>query len=138
MGLDEDDPLPSLDRRGLLRRAAGLGLAIPVGGFVELTFNGYANQYVEHRSRSRSASRSGSSSSTPVPTSGRVSTSSARSSTLANANPANKTVGQQSVTIGPGDGARVELTLTEPDIYPAVNHAFGHAQHGAIALLQAA
>ena len=54
------------------------------------------------------------------------------------ANPANKTVGQQSVTVGPGDGACVELTLTEPGIYPAVNHAFGHAQHGAIALFQAA
>jgi nitrite reductase (NO-forming) len=54
-----------------------------------------------------------------------------------NANPANKQVGLQSVTIGPGDGACVELTLAEPGIYPAVNHAFGHAQHGAIALLQA-
>jgi hypothetical protein len=31
----------------------------------------------------------------------------------------------------------VELTLHEPGIYPAVNHAFGHAAHGAIALLHA-
>jgi nitrite reductase (NO-forming) len=60
------------------------------------------------------------------------------STALNSANPANKTVGQQSVTIGPGDGACVELLLREPGIYPAVNHAFGHAQHGAIALLQAA
>jgi nitrite reductase (NO-forming) len=54
-----------------------------------------------------------------------------------NANPENKFVGLQSMTIGPGDGACFELTLKEPGIYPAVNHAFGHAAHGAIALLQA-
>ena len=54
-----------------------------------------------------------------------------------NANPANKIIGQQSMSIGPGDGACVEFVLDEPGIYPAVNHAFGHAAHGAIALLQA-
>lgn len=54
-----------------------------------------------------------------------------------NANPNNELVGLQSINIGPGDGACVELTLEEPGIYPAVNHAFGHAAHGAIALLQA-
>lgn len=54
-----------------------------------------------------------------------------------NANPQNKLVGLQSISIGPGDGACVELTIQEPGIYPAVNHAFGHAAHGAIALLHA-
>lgn len=54
-----------------------------------------------------------------------------------NANPANKFTGLQSMTIGPGDGACFELTIKEPGIYPAVNHAFGHAAHGAIALLHA-
>lgn len=54
-----------------------------------------------------------------------------------NANPENKIVGQQSMTIGPGDGAAFEITLKEPGVYPAVNHAFGHAAHGAIALLEA-
>jgi nitrite reductase (NO-forming) len=54
-----------------------------------------------------------------------------------NANPQNKIVGQQSMSIGPGDGMCVELTINEPGIYPAVNHAFGHAAHGAIALLHA-
>ncbi len=54
-----------------------------------------------------------------------------------NANPANKIVGLQSMSVGPGDGMCVELTLNEPGIYPAVNHAFGHAAHGAIALLLA-
>jgi nitrite reductase (NO-forming) len=54
-----------------------------------------------------------------------------------NANPRNELFGLQSVTIGPGDSAAVEFTLDEPGVYPAVNHAFGHAAHGAIALLRA-
>jgi nitrite reductase (NO-forming) len=54
-----------------------------------------------------------------------------------NANPKNELFGLQSITIGPGDGACVEFTLDEPGTYPAVNHAFGHAAHGAIALLKA-
>jgi nitrite reductase (NO-forming) len=54
-----------------------------------------------------------------------------------NANPRNEMFGLQSWTVGPGDGACFELTLEEPGIYPAVNHAFGHAAHGAVALLQA-
>ena len=51
--------------------------------------------------------------------------------------PHNKQIGVQSISIGPGDGCCVELTLHEPGIYTAVNHAFGHAAHGAVALLQA-
>jgi nitrite reductase (NO-forming) len=54
-----------------------------------------------------------------------------------NANPENKIVGLQTMGVGPGDGIAVELTLQEPGIYPAVNHMFGHAAHGAIALLEA-
>ncbi|MCC6673773.1 MAG: nitrite reductase, partial [Thermomicrobiales bacterium] len=52
-------------------------------------------------------------------------------------NPQNKQIGVQSISIGPGDGCCVEFTLDEPGLYTAVNHAFGHAAHGAIALLQA-
>jgi nitrite reductase (NO-forming) len=52
-------------------------------------------------------------------------------------NPANTFTGLQAMTVGPGDGACFELTLDEPGIYPAVNHAFGHAAHGSIALLEA-
>jgi nitrite reductase (NO-forming) len=54
-----------------------------------------------------------------------------------NANPKNVLHGLQGLSIGPGDGACVEFTLDEPGTYIAVNHAFGHAAHGAIALLQA-
>lgn len=54
-----------------------------------------------------------------------------------NASPKNELFDLQSITIGPGDGACVEFTLDEPGTYTAVNHAFGHAAHGAVALLQA-
>lgn len=54
-----------------------------------------------------------------------------------NANPKNEFVGLQSISIGPGDGACVEFTIEEPGNYPAVNHAFGHASQGAIAILAA-
>jgi len=54
-----------------------------------------------------------------------------------NGNPRNELFGLQSISIGPGDGACVEFTVEEPGTYVAVNHAFGHAAHGAIALLRA-
>lgn len=54
-----------------------------------------------------------------------------------NANPKNVLHSLQSITIGPGDGACVEFTIEEPGKYPAVNHAFGHASQGAIAILDA-
>lgn len=110
------------------------------GALDYVVFNGYANQYVEH----------------PIPVkvgepirifvvnAGPNIWSSFHvvgaifDAAYINANPANKLVGLQSLSIGPGDGACVELMLKEPGTYAAVNHAFGHAQHGAIALLQAA
>lgn len=54
-----------------------------------------------------------------------------------NASPKNGLFDLQSITIGPGDSACVEFILEEPGTYTAVNHAFGHAAQGAIALLQA-
>jgi nitrite reductase (NO-forming) len=54
-----------------------------------------------------------------------------------NANPHNVLSGLQSMAVGPGDGICVEFTLDQPGTYPAVNHAFGHAAQGAVALLQA-
>jgi len=109
------------------------------GNLDYVVFNGYANQYVE----------------TPIPV--RVGelirifvvnagpniwssfhvVGTIFDAAYVNANPHNKQVGLQSMTIGPGDGACVEFILDEPGTYAAVNHAFGHAQHGAIALLQA-
>jgi nitrite reductase (NO-forming) len=54
-----------------------------------------------------------------------------------NANPKNAMEGMQGVTVGPGDGVAVETTFAEPGVYIAVNHAFGHATHGAMALIEA-
>ncbi|MCC6312899.1 MAG: multicopper oxidase domain-containing protein [Thermomicrobiales bacterium] len=54
-----------------------------------------------------------------------------------NANPKNVLHGMQSMPVGPGDGIAVEFTLEEPGEYVAVNHSFGHAAHGAIAILRA-
>ncbi len=54
-----------------------------------------------------------------------------------NANPKNVMHGMQTVSVEPGDGVCVELTFDEPGPYVAVNHAFGHAAHGAIALIHA-
>lgn len=54
-----------------------------------------------------------------------------------NANPNNSLEGLQALTIGPGDGAAFECTFPEPGVYIAVNHSFGHATHGAMALIEA-
>ena len=54
-----------------------------------------------------------------------------------NGSPKNQLFDLQSISVGPGDGACVEFTLDEPGEYPVVNHAFGHAAHGALALLRA-
>lgn len=56
---------------------------------------------------------------------------------LINGNPKNELVGLQSITIGPGDGAVAEFTLDAPGSYPFVNHAFGHAAHGAVGVFKA-
>lgn len=54
-----------------------------------------------------------------------------------NANPNNAIEGLQTMSVGPGDGIAVEFVVDEPGDYIAVNHSFGHAAHGAIALLRA-
>jgi nitrite reductase (NO-forming) len=54
-----------------------------------------------------------------------------------NANPNNKLEGLQTISVGPGDGVAVEFIVDEPGDYVAVNHSFGHAAHGAIAILRA-
>lgn len=54
-----------------------------------------------------------------------------------NANPKNVMEGLQTISVGPGDGVAVEFMVDEPGDYIAVNHSFGHAAHGAIAILRA-
>ncbi|HEY7984738.1 MAG TPA: multicopper oxidase domain-containing protein, partial [Ktedonobacterales bacterium] len=53
-------------------------------------------------------------------------------------NPANHTVGQQTVTIPPGGGAVVELTIPDAGAYPFLTHSFASADMGAIGVLKVA
>jgi nitrite reductase (NO-forming) len=59
------------------------------------------------------------------------------SDSYADGNPANHTVGNQTVTIPPGGGEVVELTMPEAGKYPFLTHAFSAAMKGAIGVLQA-
>lgn len=58
------------------------------------------------------------------------------SDVYADGNPANRTVGQQTVTIPPGGGAVVELTIPEAGTYPLLTHSFMSASMGAIGTLK--
>ncbi len=102
-------------------------------------FNGYANQYVEHpiAVEVKAPIRVFVVNAGPNVWSSFHVVGTVFDAVYVNGNPANKLVGLQSVTIGPGDGAVVEFTLDEPGTYPFVNHAFGHASHGAVGLFQA-
>ena len=54
----------------------------------------------------------------------------------ADGNPANHTVGNQTVTIPPGGGEVVELTIPEAGMYPFVTHMFANASSGALGVLE--
>jgi nitrite reductase (NO-forming) len=102
-------------------------------------FNGYAHQYVEYPIHVRAGElvriyivNMGPNVWTSFHVVGAI-----FSKAYLNANPKNVLEGLQGLSIGPGDGACVEFTLDEPGTYIAVNHAFGHAAHGAQALIVA-
>ncbi len=46
-------------------------------------------------------------------------------------NPANHLVGDQTISIPPGGGAMVELTMEQAGKYPFVTHSFSGAMNGA-------
>ena len=54
----------------------------------------------------------------------------------ADGNPANHTVGNQTVTIPPGGGEVVELTIPQAGMYPFVTHMFANASSGALGVLE--
>ncbi len=58
------------------------------------------------------------------------------SDTYADGNPANHQVGNQTVTIPPGGGMVVELTIPEAGLYPFVTHSFADVGKGALGVLQ--
>lgn len=51
-------------------------------------------------------------------------------------NPANLTRGRQTVTVPPGGGVVVELTVPQPGLYPIVTHSFADPTRGALGLLK--
>ncbi len=55
--------------------------------------------------------------------------------TYADGNPANQQSGMQTVTIPPGGGYMVELTIPEAGLYPFVTHSFAYTGLGALGLL---
>ena len=102
-----------------------------------VAFNGYANQYVEHPIHVKVGQlvriyvvNMGPNIWSSFHIVGAI-----FSKAYLNANPKNVMEGLQGISIGPGDGACVELTFDEPGTYIAVNHSFGHAAHGAQALI---
>ncbi|HEY6285763.1 MAG TPA: multicopper oxidase domain-containing protein, partial [Ktedonobacteraceae bacterium] len=58
------------------------------------------------------------------------------SDTYVDGNPANHMVGNQTVTIPPGGGMVVELTIPEAGLYPFVTHSFADVGKGAIGILK--
>jgi nitrite reductase (NO-forming) len=103
-------------------------------------FNGYANQYAENpiNVEVKSPIRAFVMNAGPNAWSSFHVVGTIFDRVLVNGNPKNELIGLQSITIGPGDGAVVEFTLDEPGTYPFVNHAFGHATHGAVGVFNAA
>jgi len=51
-------------------------------------------------------------------------------------NPANHTVGNQTITVPPGGGSVVELTIPDAGLYPFVTHSFANASSGALGVLE--
>ena len=58
------------------------------------------------------------------------------SDTYADGNPANHLVGNQTVTIPPGGGMVVELTIPQAGLYPFVTHSFADVGKGALGILK--
>lgn len=58
------------------------------------------------------------------------------SDTYADGNPANHMVGNQTVTIPPGGGMVVELTIPQAGLYPFLTHSFSDVDKGALGILK--
>jgi nitrite reductase (NO-forming) len=58
------------------------------------------------------------------------------SDTYADGNPANHMVGNQTVTIPPGGGIVVELTIPQAGLYPFLTHSFSDVGKGALGILK--
>jgi nitrite reductase (NO-forming) len=102
-----------------------------------VTFNGYANQYREAPLTAKPGQKirlflvnAGPSQFSAFHVIGAL-----FSDTYADGNPANHQQGNQTITIPPGGGAMVELTIPEAGQYPFVTHSFAGAMTGAVGVL---
>ncbi|HEX9068655.1 MAG TPA: multicopper oxidase domain-containing protein, partial [Ktedonobacterales bacterium] len=103
-----------------------------------VVFNGYANQYKDNPLPAKAGEKirlfvlnAGPTDFSAFHVIGAI-----LSDVYADGNPANHTVGQQTVTIPPGGGTVLELTIPEAGSYAFVTHSFSDAMKGAIGVLK--
>jgi len=103
-----------------------------------VVFNGYANQYKTSPIVAKAGERiriyivnAG-----PTLFSGFLVIGAIFSDTYADGNPANHMVGNQTVTIPPGGGMVVELTIPQAGLYPFVTHSFAGVDKGAVGIIK--
>lgn len=103
-----------------------------------VTFNGYANQYKDAPLTAQPGQRvrifivnAGPSEFSAFHVIGAI-----FANAYADGNPANRTVGNQTVTIPPGGGTVVELTIPAAGAYPFVTHSFANASSGALGVIE--
>lgn len=103
-----------------------------------VTFNGYANQYKDAPLTAPLGQRvrffvvnAGPSEFSAFHVIGAI-----FADTYADGNPANKMVGNQTITIPPGGGAVVELTIPAAGTYPFMTHSFANGSSGAMGMLE--
>ena len=102
-----------------------------------VVFNGYANQYKDSPLTAKAGERirlfivnAGPSEFSAFHVIGAI-----FSDAYVDGNPANHTVGDQTVTVPPGGGTVVELTIPDAGTYPFVTHSFADASKGALGLI---
>ena len=103
-----------------------------------VTFNGYASQYLHDPLTAKPGERirlfivnAGPSHFSAFHAIGTI-----FSDVYADGNPANHTQGNQTITIPPGGGAVVELTIPDAGDYPFLTHSFMDASVGALGLIR--
>ncbi len=103
-----------------------------------VTFNGYANQYKETplTAKANQLIRLFLVNAGPVDFSAFHVIGAIFSDYYPDGNPANHLVGDQTITVPPGGGAAVELTIPDAGSYPFVTHSFADASKGALGVLQ--
>jgi nitrite reductase (NO-forming) len=103
-----------------------------------VVFNGYVNQYKENPLTAKAGQRirifivnAGPTEFSAFHVIGAI-----FSDTYADGNPANHMVGNQTVTVPPGGGMVVELTIPQAGLYPFVTHSFADVGKGALGVIK--